>query len=111
MGQDHLVNALSFPLSLVCAILAVIGICYPLSGFLADVYFGRFKIIVSSLTLILISAIILTITLVVWVGLKDTHQNMQFVMLKESVPLYSIFIGAAFFIIIVFIYNKCLCPQ
>ena len=62
MGQYHLVNSLSFPLSLVCAFLAVIGIFYPLSGFLADVYFGRFKIIVSSLTLILISFTIISVT-------------------------------------------------
>ena len=56
MGEDHFVNAVSFPLGLIYAILAVIGIFYPLCGFLADVYSGQFKIILSCLTLILISS-------------------------------------------------------
>ena len=51
MGEDYFVSAVSFPLGIVYAILAVIGIFYPLCGFLADVYCLQFKIILSCLTL------------------------------------------------------------
>ena len=52
MGESHLVNAVSSPLGLVSAILAAIAIFYPLSGFIADVWCGKFKIIIVSLTTI-----------------------------------------------------------
>ena len=43
IGNNHFANAVSSPLAFACAILAVIAMFYPLSGFLADVCCGRFK--------------------------------------------------------------------
>ena len=42
IGKSHLVNAVSSPMGFLYAILAVIAMFYPLSGFLADVCCGRF---------------------------------------------------------------------
>ena len=100
MGVSHLLNAVSSPLALVSAILAVIAIFYPLSGFIADVWCGQFKVIIISLTSIFFSTIIVAITVVIWSNLKDTHQRMVFVLLKERIPLYVIGFGAAFIIIL-----------
>ena len=100
MGVNHLLNALSSPLGFVSAILAAIAIFYPLSGFIADVWCGKFKIIIISLTTILFCNIIVAITFVIWFSLNDSHKSMVFVMLKERIPLYIAGFGAAFFIIL-----------
>ena len=100
MGVNHLFNALSSPLGFVSAILAAIAIFYPLSGFIADVWCGKFKIIIISLTTILFCNIIVAITFVIWFSLNDSHKSMVFVMLKERIPLYITGFGAAFFIIL-----------
>ena len=100
MGVSHLVNAVSSPLGLVSAILAAIAVLnfYPLSGFVADVWCGKFKIIIVSLTTILFCTIIVAMTVVIWFSLNDGHESMVFVMLKEIIPLYVTGFGAAFFI-------------
>ena len=101
MGVDHLLNAVSSPLGFISAILAAIAIFYPLSGFLADVWCGQFKVIIISLTTVLFSTIIVVITVIIWSNLNDTqHRNMVFVSLKESIPLYVVAFSAAFFIIL-----------
>ena len=101
MGMDHLLNALSSPLGFISAILAAIAIFYPLSGFLADVWCGQFKVIIISLTTVLFSTIIVVIIVIIWSNLNDTqNRNMAFVSLKESIPFYVVGCGAAFFIIL-----------
>ena len=101
MGRNHLVNAVSSPIAFVCAIQAVIAMFYLLSGFLADVCCGRFKTIIVGLTIILISFITAVVTLVVWISVKDTHQQIWvFVSLKESVPTFVLGFGAAGFFVI-----------
>ena len=45
--------------------LAITQICYPLGGFLADVYFGRFKTVIVSLILIAVSMILAIVVMVV----------------------------------------------
>ena len=101
MGVDHLLNAVSSPLGFISAILAAIAIFYPLSGFLADVWCGQFKVIIISLTTVLFSIIIVVITVIIWFNFNDTqHRIMAFVSLKESIPLYVVGFGAAFFIIL-----------
>ena len=100
MDVNHLFNALSFPLGSVSAILAAIAIFYPLSGFLADVWCGRFKIIMIGLTTILFSLIIIIITFTIWFSLNLDHKQIAFVLLQEKVPLYVTGFGAAFFIVL-----------
>ncbi len=100
MGVSHLLNAVSSPLGLVSAILAAIAIFYPLSGFIADVWCGKFKVIVISLTTVLFCTIIAAITVAIWYILNDNHKSMVFVMLKERIPLYVAGFGAAFFIVL-----------
>ena len=100
MGESHLVNAVSSPLGLVSAILAAIAIFYPLSGFVADVWCGKFKIIIISLTTILFCTIIVAMTVAIWNSLNDSHESIIFVVLKERIPLYVTGFGAAFFIIL-----------
>ena len=101
MGVNHLLNAVSSPLGFVSAILAAIAIFYPLSGFVADVWCGQFKVIIISLTIILFSTIVVAITVIIWSNLDDTlHNNMAFVLLKQRIPLYITGFGATFFIIL-----------
>ena len=100
MEANHFLNALSSPLGLVSAILAAIAIFYPLSGFLADVWCGRFKIIMIGLTTIFLAFIIVIISFTIWFSLNHDHMNMVFVILKYKVPLYITGFGAAFFIVL-----------
>ena len=100
VGVSHLVNAVSSPLGLVSAILAAIAIFYPLSGFIADVWCGKFKIIIISMTTILFCTIIVAMTIAIWFSLDDGHESIVFVMLKERIPLYITGFSAAFFIIL-----------
>ena len=97
MGGNHLVNAVSPPIGFVYAILAVIAMFYPLSGFLADVCCGRFKTITVGLNIILVSSIIVIVTLTVWISILNQH-NLVFVPIKKSVPLFVFGFSAAFFI-------------
>ena len=100
VGINHLANALSSPLGFLYAILAVIAMFYPLSGFLADVCCGRFKTIIVSLSIILVSSIIAVVTLAVLISINYTYQQLLLVPLKESVPLFVIGFSAAFFTVI-----------
>ena len=100
MGVNHLLNAVSSPLGFVSAILAAVAIFYPLSGFLADVWCGQFKVIIISLTTTLVSTIIFAVTVTIWASLKDARKWMIFVSFKERIPLYVTVFGAVFFIIL-----------
>ena len=98
IGENHLVNALSSPIGFVYAILAVIAMFYPLSGFLADVCCGRFKTVIVGLSIILISSISFVVILAL--SRKHNHHALVHVPLNESVPLLIFAFSAAFFIVI-----------
>ena len=53
----QLVNVVSSPICFLYASLAVMAMLYPVSGFIADVCCGRFKIIMIGLTLMAISTV------------------------------------------------------
>ena len=69
LGNNHFSNAISSPLAFACAILAVIAMFYPLSGFLADVCCGRFKTVMIGLSFLSLYFIIVIIILV-WMVTK-----------------------------------------
>lgn len=101
MGVDHFLNAISFPLAIISAILAAIAIFYPLSGFLADVWCGQFKVIIISLTIILLSVIIIaTIIFIIRNNFIDSHHGLVLIMHKDRFSLYVIGFAAAFFVVI-----------
>ena len=54
---------------------AILMICYPLGGFVADVYFGRYKVIKSSLIAITLS-ILITWFVVIWAIQLDVNKHM-----------------------------------
>ena len=66
-GNKYFANSVSSPLAFVYAILAVIAMFYPLGGFLADVYCGRFKMVMIGLGFLVFSFSTLIIILV-WLG-------------------------------------------
>jgi len=48
-------------LIMVNCILAIVGLLYPLAGFIADIYSGRFKMIVAGLIILFIASLLLSI--------------------------------------------------
>ena len=65
------------------AILAIVMIFYPLSGFIADVCCGRLKTVVVSLILLLISNFLLLLGVTVFQTIK--HQNLHSLVLKQGI--------------------------
>ena len=97
-GNKYFANSVSSPLAFVYAILAVIAIFYPLGGFLADVYCGRFKMVMIGLGFLVFSFSSLIVVLV-WFGtvtklghhkLKPLLQEFAF---KEVAPFYFVGFG------------------
>ena len=97
IGENHLVNAVSSPMGFLYALLAMIAMFYPLSGFLADVCCGRFRTIIVGLSIILISSI--TAAVLFAVG-QSTHRSKGNVLLEERVPYLVFECGAVFFTVI-----------
>ena len=98
---NHFVNAISSPLGLVYAILAVISMLYPLSGFLADVYCGRFKTIIIGLTTISISSVTLAAVFVGWTVTISVHPPLLVDLpTNKVVPFYVVGSGAGLLIVI-----------
>ena len=93
-GNKYFVNSVSSPLAFVYAILAVIAMFYPLGGFLADVYCGRFKMVMIGLGFLVFSFFTL-IVLVVWFGTKLDHLKplLEEYTFKEVAPFYFIGFG------------------
>jgi peptide/histidine transporter 3/4 len=91
-GSKHFANSVSSPLAFVYAILAVIAMFYPLGGFLADVYCGRFKMVMIGLGFLVFSFSSL-IVILVWIGIQLNHFKplLQEYDFKEVAPFY--FIG------------------
>ena len=103
IGTNHLVNAVTAPLGFFYAILAVISMFYPLSGFLADVYCGRFKTIVIGLTIMSISSVTLAAVSVGWIGMNGIHQVFMDTKILSPEPGNKFFVagcGAALFIVV-----------
>ena len=93
VGKNHFVNSVSSPLAFVYAILAVIAMFYPLSGFLADVCCGRFKTVMVGLSFLLFTLVVL-VAAIVWATTKHAHRLLELDPLKELAPFYVIFFGA-----------------
>ena len=79
IGNNHFANAVSSPLAFAYAILAVIAMSYPLSGFLAEVCCGRFKIHMIGLGFLLFPFVIV-ITLLVWASSHFSNWCISFCM-------------------------------
>ena len=91
----HLVISVSSPLAFVYAILAVIAMFYPLGGFFADVYCGRFKMVMIGLGFLTFSFSTL-IVILVWLSiitkfghhkLNPSFKNMLLKKLLQSTSL------------------------
>ena len=92
IGKHLFVNSVSSPLAFVYAILAVIAMFYPLSGFIADVCCGRFKTVMIGLSFLLFNYVALAVS-IAWFGVNFHHINslLQEYSFKEVAPFY--FIG------------------
>ena len=101
IGIHHLINTVSTPFGFLYAVLAVVAMLYPLSGFLADVCCGRFKTIIIGLTTIFISSIILVALCVGWNATKGIHpRHLVDTPINKAVPFYVIGSGAALLIVV-----------
>ena len=101
IGKNLFVNAVSSPLAFVYAILAVIAMFYPLSGFIADVCCGRFKTVMIGLSFLLFNYVPLAV-FIAWLGVNFHHMNslLQEYSFKEVAPFY--FIGFCSFSLALF---------
>ena len=92
-GSYNFANSVSSPLAFVDAILAVIAMFYPLSGFLADVHYGRFKMVMIGIGFLVFSFSTL-IVILVWLGIitefghHKTKSLLQEYAFKEVAPVY-----------------------
>ena len=97
-GSYNFANSVSSPLAFVYAILAVIAMFYPLGGFLADVYCGRFKMVMIGLGFLVFSFSTL-IVILVWLGIitefghHKTKPLLQEYAFKEVAPFYFVVFG------------------
>ena len=91
-GANHFANSVSSPLAFANIILAVIAMLYPLSGFLADVYCGRFKTVMIGLGFLQFS-IVVVIIVAVWMGTKQAHPLLEEYTFKEVAPFYFVGFG------------------
>ena len=88
--------------SLPYAILALVMMLYPLSGFIADVWCGRLKMVVISLVILLFCLVILLIGLVI--GETTTAFNIDQALSHDKVPSVSIIL-LAFLALFAFIFG------
>ncbi len=58
------------------SVLAIIGVMLPITGWLADVHFGRYKVIRCSIRIMWISSVLLTTTYVVFSFTEFNHSNL-----------------------------------
>ena len=110
-GNKYFSNTVSSPLAFIYAIiLAVIAMFYSLGGFLADIYCGRFKIVMIGLGFLVFSFSTLIVVLI-WLGTvtKLGHHNLKSLLqeytFKEVAPVYFVGFGTlclAVFSIVVF---------
>ena len=97
-GSSQFANSVSSPLAFFYAILAVIAMFYPLGGFLADVYCGRFKMVMIGLGFLVFSFSTL-IVILIWLGtitILDHHNLkplLQEYAFKKVAPVYFIGFG------------------
>ena len=94
IGNNHFANSVSSPLAFASAILAVIAMFYPLSGFLADVCCGRFKTVMVGLGFLSLHIVIIII-IFVWMCTKRAHPLLEEYTFEEVAPFY--FVGFSMF--------------
>ena len=94
VGRQDLANAISSPIAYLCAILAVVAMLYPIGGFIADVYCGRFKTVIVGLSFILTSIICIVATLSGWFSVHQSHLLISLDSFKEVAPFYFIGFGS-----------------
>ena len=98
--KDTLPNAVSSPIAFLYAILAVVAMLYPLSGFIADVYCGRFKTVLVGLTFIFVFSASIVVLLLGWISVK--HSKLLFALepIKKLAPFYVVGFGSAVFLVL-----------
>ena len=97
--KKNFANAVASPMTILYAILAMIAMLYPISGFIADVCCGRFKTVMAGLTFTLVFIITITAALIGWVSIKHAHQLIALDSFKEVAPFYIISFATVPFII------------
>ena len=85
----------SLPFVILYFFIAVVFISFPVSGFLADVYFGRFKTIAASLCLILLSLTIFLLSFAVSFYVRVPNNIKNFFFIVGGFVLLAIVIGIA----------------
>ena len=98
IGSNHFreTNPITSPFCIMYSLLAVISMLYPLSGFVADVWCGRFKTVMIGLSCLLLSTTI-AIALLIWYT-KGYNLKLT-VPLKEAAPTYATGLFVAPFIV------------
>ena len=83
----------SLPYIVLYSSIAVVYICYPLSGYFADVHYGRFRTILASLCMILSSLSIFLFCLLLPVFLVLSHSWNTFFLIIGIVCLFTTIVG------------------
>ena len=82
-------------------VLAVIMTFYPLSGFIADVCCGRFKIVIISINLILVSIVMICVMALILTGEHiDNHISVSYLLHKEGILILLLSLVAVIFFIV-----------
>ena len=83
----------SLPYVVLYSFIAVVFICYPVSGYFADVHCGRFKTILVCMCLILSSLLILLICVLLFTFLQPSSSWATFFLVTVSVCLLTAIVG------------------
>ena len=97
---DNLSNAVSSPVSFWYAILAMISVLYPISGFIADVCCGRFRTITISLGFILICLVSALTLSFAWASIRHPHDLISLDPFEQVLPFYVIGSGTILFLVV-----------
>ena len=98
--KKHIANSETSPIAIVCALLAVVAMLYPVGGFIADVCCGRFKTVIAGLTFMLISVVCIMGTLLGWASLKHRDVLIPLNPLKDVAPFYVFGLGSIPFLVL-----------
>ena len=99
-GKINISNSETSPIAIVCALLAVVAMLYPVGGFTADVCCGRFKTVIAGLTFLLISAVCIMGTLLGWFSVKHRDVLIPLNPLKDVAPFYVFGFGSVPFLVL-----------
>ena len=97
--RNNFSNAVSSPVSFWYAILAMISVLYPISGFIADVCCGRFRTVIIGLCCILIFFLSVVVLGLAWVCIGNPYRLISLDPLKQVITFYIIGFGTLPFLV------------